>query len=239
MSDDRPSLRRATDMKESQPVSWLLAPNYLVAGRINLLVGEEGCGKSAWGIRAIATVTTGKPWGPFTIAGDARDAVIIATEDGWQDTVRPRLEAAGADLSKVHVFSVSDDGEGVPAFPSDMERLRASGVRPALVVVDSWVDTVQGGLMLKDPQNARKALVPWKEYAAMTGAAVVLVAHTNRIATGNARDTYGLSGALRQAVRSAIYAMRDAETGDLLVGPEKSNTGKTDVPAQRFIVSGA
>jgi RecA-family ATPase len=239
MSDDRPSLRRATDMKESQPVSWLLAPNYLVAGRINLLVGEEGCGKSAWAIRAIATVTTGKPWGPFTIAGDARDAVIIATEDGWQDTVRPRLEAAGADLSKVHVFSVSDDGEGVPTFPSDMERLRASGVRPALVVVDSWVDTVQGGLMLKDPQNARKALVPWKEYAAMTGAAVVLVAHTNRIATGNARDTYGLSGALRQAVRSAIYAMRDAETGDLLVGPEKSNTGKTDVPAQRFIVSGA
>ena len=54
MSDDRPSLRRATDMKESQPVSWLLAPNYLVAGRINLLVGEEGCGKSAWAIRAIA-----------------------------------------------------------------------------------------------------------------------------------------------------------------------------------------
>ena len=73
----------------------------------------------------------------------------------------------------------------------------------------------------------------------MTGAAVVLVAHTNRIATGNARDTYGLSGALRQAVRSAMYAMRDAETGDLLVGPEKSNTGKTDVPAQRFIVTGA
>ena len=184
-------------------------------------------------------VTTGTSWGPFTIAGDAEDALIIATEDGWQDTVRPRLEAAGADLSKVHVFSVSDDGEGVPTFPSDMERLRASGVRPALVVVDSWVDTVQGGLMLKDPQNARKALVPWKEYAAMTGAAVVLVAHTNRIATGNARDTYGLSGALRQAVRSAIYAMRDAETGDLLVGPEKSNTGKTDVPAQRFLVSGA
>jgi hypothetical protein len=226
-------------MKPSQAVSWLLAPNYLVAGRINLLVGEEGCGKSAWGIRAIASVTTGKPWGPFTIAGDAQDAVIIATEDGWQDTVRPRLEAAGADLSRVHVFSVSDDGEGVPTFPDDMERLRASGVAPALVVVDSWVDTVQGGVMLKDPQNARKALVPWKDYAATTGAAVVLVTHTNRIATANARDTYGLSGALRQAVRSAMYAMRDPETGELLVGPEKSNTGKTDVAAQRFIVTGA
>jgi hypothetical protein len=239
MSDDHPSLRRATDMKESRPVSWLLAPNYLVAGRINLLVGEEGCGKSAWGIRAIAAVTAGTSWGPFTIAGDAQEAVIIATEDGWQDTVRPRLETAGADLSKVHVFSVSDDGEGVPTFPEDMARLRSSGLAPGLVVVDSWVDTVQGGVMLKDPQNTRKALVPWKEYAAITGAAVVLVTHTNRVASGNARDTYGLSGALRQTVRSAMYAMRDAATGELLVGPEKSNTGKTDVPAQRFTVTGA
>jgi hypothetical protein len=53
-------------------------------------------------------------WGLFIVAGDARDAVIIAAEDGWQDTVGPRLQVAGADLTDGHVFSVGDNGEGVP-----------------------------------------------------------------------------------------------------------------------------
>ena len=53
-------------------------------------------------------------WGLFIVAGDARDAVIIAAEDGWQDTVGPRLQVAGADLTNGHVFSVGDNGEGVP-----------------------------------------------------------------------------------------------------------------------------
>jgi hypothetical protein len=54
-------LYRGTDMAESEPVSWRLAPGYLAAGKVNLLVGDEGIGKSLWTIRAIASITTGKP----------------------------------------------------------------------------------------------------------------------------------------------------------------------------------
>jgi hypothetical protein len=108
-----PTLRRGTDMKAPERVNWLLAPNYLVAGRVGLLVGEEGIGKSMWTIQALAAVTTGQAWGPF-IASTPRDAIIIATEDGWTDTVAPRLHVAGADLNRVHVFSERDDGEGSP-----------------------------------------------------------------------------------------------------------------------------
>jgi RecA-family ATPase len=75
-----------------------LAPGYLAAGKVNLLVGDEGIGKSLWTIRAIASITTGKPWGPFTIASEPADVILIATEDGWADTIRPRLEVAEADL---------------------------------------------------------------------------------------------------------------------------------------------
>jgi hypothetical protein len=54
---------KATDMAAAKPVKWRLAPGYLAAGKVSLLVGDEGIGKSLWTIRAIEAITTGKPWG--------------------------------------------------------------------------------------------------------------------------------------------------------------------------------
>jgi hypothetical protein len=104
------------------------------------LVGDEGIGKSLWTIRAMASVTTGKAWGPFTITGDPEDVILIATEDGWSDTIRPRLDVAEADLERLYVFSEKDDGTGTPIFPEAMAKLHAAPIRPALVVVDAWID---------------------------------------------------------------------------------------------------
>lgn len=225
-------LHRASEMTESLPVTWLLSPGYLAKGKPNLLVGAEGIGKSLWTIRAMATVTTGKPWGPFTIAEDPADVVLIATEDGWSDTIRPRLEAAGADLSRLFVLSAERDGTG-PATALDIDVLKSQEIKPALIVLDAWIDTVPGGINVKDPQQCRAAVKPWKDYAADVGAAVLLVTHTNRLGTGSSRDTYGLSGALRQVGRSALYAVEDPETSALIVGPEKSNLSGRAV-AERF-----
>jgi hypothetical protein len=225
-------LHKGSEMAASQPVSWLLTPGYLAKGKPNLLVGAEGIGKSLWTIRAMSSVTTGAAWGPFTITDESADVVLIATEDGWSDTIRPRLEVAGADLSKLHILSEERDGTG-PATSKDLAVLENSGVRPALVVLDAWIDTVPNGVNIKDPQQCRVAVKPWKDYAAKSGAAVLLVTHTNRLDSGSSRDTYGLSGALRQVVRSALYAIEDPETSALLVGPDKSNLS-TKAVAQRF-----
>jgi AAA domain-containing protein len=227
-------LRRASDMAESKPVAWRLAPGYLAAGKVNLLVGAEGIGESLWTIRAIASITTGESWGPFTITSDPADAILIATEDGWEDTIRPRLEVAGADLNRVHVLCAEDDGTGTPTFPEDMPALRGIGITPSLLVVDAWIDTVPGGLRVKDPQSTRNAVAHWKQYAAETDSAVLLVTHTNRLESQDIRNTYGLSGALRQVARSTIYALEDPDTKALLVGPDKSNLGAKSV-AHRFI----
>jgi len=227
-------LRKASDMAESRPVTWRLAPGYLAAGKVNLLVGAEGIGKSLWSIRAVASITTGHPWGPFTSLGDPADAILIATEDGWEDTIRPRLEVVSADLHRIHVLCADNDGTGTPIFPGDMPALHSMRTTPSLVVVDAWIDTVPGGLQVKNPQKAREAVTPWKNYAAETGAAVLLVAHTNRLESQEIRNTYGLSGALRQVARSTIYALEDPDTKALLVGPDKSNLGAKRV-AHRFM----
>lgn len=131
------------------------------------------------------------------------------------------------------MLSESDDGTGLPVFPADMETLLTADVLPDLVVVDAWIDTVPGGLGVKDTQNARRAVAPWKAYAAATNAAVLLVTHTNRGEHTNLRNTYGLSVALRQVARNALYAAEDPDTRALLVGPDKSNLGMK-APAERF-----
>jgi AAA domain len=230
-------LHRASDMTESKPVLWRLAPGYLAAGKVNLLVGAEGIGKSLWAIRAIASVTTGTPWGPFTIEGDPADTVLIATEDGWEDTIRPRLEVAGADLSRLHLVCAAEDGTGIPTFPEDMPVLQRNDIAPSLVIVDAWIDTVAGGLQVKDTQKAREAVSPWKKYAADSGAAILLVTHTNRQESQDIRNTYGLSVGLRQVARSSMYALEDPDTKALLVGPDKSNLGAKGV-AHRFVKTG-
>ena len=75
---------------------------------------------------------------------------------------------------------------------------------------------------VRDPQGARQALHPWKEAATTTDAAMLLLCHTNRGSTANARDKYGITGELRKKARMTLFAQTD-EDGALVVGPEKSN----------------
>jgi hypothetical protein len=92
---------------------------------------------------------------------------------------------------------------------------------------------VAGGLEVKDTQKARSAVKPWKDYAASTNAAVLLVTHTNRNQSQNPRDKYGLSVALRQVARSTLYAIEDPDTRALLIGPDKGNLSAR-AEAERF-----
>ena len=83
--------------------------------------------------------------------------------------------------------------------------------------MDAWLDTVPAGLSVRDPQQARQALHPLKEVATITDAAVLLLCHTNRVTTANARDRYGATGELRKKARMTLYAQTD-EDGCLPVG---------------------
>lgn len=229
-----PRIWRATDL---EPVSQ---PTWLAAGRIprsavTILVGDEGIGKSLLWVWAIAAVTTGQALPEFGIPErDAGRVLLVLTEDEWSSTVRPRLEVAGADLTMIDVIATEADGSGSPIFPRDMHLVVTATPAPALVIVDAFLDTVTAGLTMKDPQQARQALHPWKEAATVTGAAVMLLTHTNRVDSKNARDRYGITGELRKKARMTLYAQQD-EDGNLVVGPEKSNiVGK--VAASKFTI---
>lgn len=217
----RPRVWRATELEASKPKVWL-AKNRIPRSGVTVLVGDEGIGKSLLWVWIVGAVTTGKPLPEFGIPARTPQHVrLVLTEDDWSTEVRPRLELVGADLDYVTVIAAAKDGSGTPVFPSDDMKLMYEEPVPALVIVDAWLDTVPGSLNVQTPQDARLALHPWKDVAVHTGAAVVLMTHTNR-AKGTARDKYGITGELRKKARMALFAQRD-EQGRLLVGPEKAN----------------
>jgi hypothetical protein len=203
---------------------------------VSLLIGDEGIGKSLWWVLVVAAVTTGKPVPEMGIPGREPAAVILVlTEDTWSEDVLPRLLVAGANIDNIQVICTEHDGSGAPVFPRDVFLIREATPAPALIVVDCWLDTVAASLSVRDPQQARQALHPWREVATATDAAVLLLGHTNRISSGNARDKYGATAALRQKARMTLFAQHD-EDGNLVVGPEKAN-GTAPVPASRFTVT--
>lgn len=235
LTDGAPRLWRATDLKPAAQARWL-AKGRLPLASISLLVGDEGIGKSLLWVWIVAAVTTGKPLPEFGIPeGDPQHVILVCTEDDWSTTVRPRLEVAEADLSRIQVICTEDDGSGAPTFPRDLYLIEYAEPVPALVVVDAWLDTVPPGLSVRDPQQARQALHPWRELATVTDAAVLLLCHTNRVASANARDRYGATGELRKKARMTLYAQAD-DDGRLVVGPEKMNTA-APIPASTFTIT--
>lgn len=234
---ERPQVRPARSLTPAEPIEWL-AQGRIPAAAVTLLVGDEGIGKSLFWVWLIVYITTGKACPEYGIpAREPGHVFIVATEDDWSTAVLPRLEAAGVNLDFVHVICVEEDGSGAPTFPAHIDVLSESEVTPALVVVDAWLDTVPSGLQVRDPQQARQALHPWREYAASTRAAVLLLTHTNRVATANPRDKYGITSELRKKARSTLFAQADPDNADcVLIGPEKSNiAGQTS--ADRFRIT--
>jgi hypothetical protein len=224
----------ALDLNPAEQPRWL-ASRRLPRAAVTLLLGDEGIGKSLFWVLLVAHITTGKPFVEFGIpAREPELVVLVITEDDWSKDVRPRLELVGADLSMIKVICEEKDGSGSPVFPRDIGKIDAIDPRPALVVVDCWLDTVSPGKRVSDAQQAREALHPWKDLATRIDAGVLLLGHTNRVATANPREKYGATYALRQKARMTLFAQLDQD-GQLQIGPEKANRTAI-LPASTFVV---
>ncbi len=88
---------------EATEIKWLW-PGAYPSGRITLLVGRPGEGKSFFTLDVAARVSTGTPW-PDGGECPAGSVILISAEDDPADTIRPRLEAQSADVGRVHLLS--------------------------------------------------------------------------------------------------------------------------------------
>jgi putative DNA primase/helicase len=130
---------RAADLKP-QKLSRVWNGRF-VLGKIGFIAGEPGLGKSLIGAYMTATVSTGGKW--WGDEGKARrgEVIYISAEDGAADTIRPRLEAAAANLDRVHVIERVNDYSGSRPFNlltdlGQLDEVLQNLRKPRLVIID-------------------------------------------------------------------------------------------------------
>jgi hypothetical protein len=237
---------------KTEPVQWLW-PGRFPLGKVSLVVGKPGAGKSLLATELVAHVTTGRPW-PDGTPCPLGSALILAAEDDPADTIRPRLEAAGADVSKAYFLQYVRMEANVPnpdvlytrmlierpITLSDYEELkRAIKAIPdcRLVVIDPLTAFLEKGDSNSEV-DARNALGPLAMMAAELGIAVVIVGHLRKAPSLWAADLVLGSRAILALSRSAWLVTEDPEReGQRLLLPLKMNLGPPP-PGFRFAISG-
>ena len=179
ISNNRVLLDRAAEIAP-QGITWIWG-GHLAAGKLNLLGGSPGTGKSGIVINLAAAVSRGSAECPLpdgTISPQGH-VVILASEDGVEDTIVPRLIASGANMDFVHIVrGTLVYGRSRPFGSEDCDKLSAeldklAGVR--LVIIDPITQMVRRNG--NSNTEVRKALEPLIELAEKHGFAILGVAH--------------------------------------------------------------
>ncbi len=214
------------------PVRWLW-PERIAMGRLTLLVGRPGEGKSFLTTDLAARVSTGAPW-PDGSEGVSGSVIFICAEDDPADTLRPRLDAHGADVRRTHLLSMvqrtSPDGRSYQAAftLADVDALeQCLRMHPdcKLVVVDPIGSYLGNGTDAYRDSDVRLLLDPVARLAEQYGPAVLVVAHRRKnAAVGHADDLALGSRAFTGVARSVWHLTRDRKNKDRrLLLPGKNN----------------
>lgn len=197
---------------EPEDVSWLW-PSWLALGKLALVDGDPGLGKSAMTLDLAARVSTGKAF-PDGAECEPAGVVLLSAEDGLADTIRPRLDAAGADTSKILALATVPDRNGhdrLLSVPEDLALIEKGirRVRARLVVVDPLMAFLSGETNSHRDQDVRRALAPLAGLAERTGATVLVIRHLNKAATNNPLYRGGGSIGIIGAARMAFVVGKD------------------------------
>jgi putative DNA primase/helicase len=209
--------RRASDIKPER-LEWIW-PGRIARGKVVLLGGPPGLGKSQVTANISAIVSTGGHWPCNEGRSPQGDVIILSAEDGIEDTIVPRLIAAGANTERVQIVAATtkQDGTGRKTFSlkTDVDLLeemarKIGNVR--LIIIDP-ISAYMGGADGNGNVETREVLEPLAEMANRLGIAVVAVTHLNKGGAGNqsALNRFAGSIAFVAAARSAYLIIEDPD----------------------------
>jgi hypothetical protein len=222
-------------------VTWLWQGR-IPAGKLTLLDGDPDLGKSTLSLDLAARVSRGRSMPDGSPGVGPGDAILLNAEDGLADTIRPRLDAAEADCSRVSVLTVrAGDSEDLPAIPDDLAALRqAITDRGALLaVVDPLMAYLGGDVNSHRDQDVRRALAPLARIAEETGCAVLVLRHNSKAQQSNVLYRGGGSIGIIGAARSGLVVAHDPEDETrTILAVAKANLGPK-LPSLAYRIVGA
>jgi len=222
------------DTVAPEPIRWLW-PSRIALGKVTLIAGDPGLGKSMLTTTLAAHVTHGTPWPVDKSECPCGHVVMVSAEDDPADTIRPRLDAAGADVARVHCltmardimqdgtmkdrcFNLAKDIEGLGNLLRQNRKIR-------LITIDP-ISAYLGGTDSHNNADIRALLTPLAAMASKYKVAVVVVTHLNKSTQANA--LYRASGSLAfvAAARAVYSVVKDPDDPDRrLFLPIKNNLG--------------
>ena len=212
---------------KAQPINWLWY-GWLPLGKMTILAGAGGCGKTNLSLALIATITTGGNFPDGSKCENVGKVLIYSTEDDPADTLLPRLMANGADVSKIDIIAgrINDKGENEPFDPSQdfpkIEQYIKANPDIKLLMIDPIVSAV-GGDMNK-ANDVRKSLQPLVDLANEYKFAVLGITHFSKGSAGSTpADRIIGSQAFTALARMAWSAAKREDEGDCILVRAKSN----------------
>lgn len=196
-----------SDVK-SEPLKWLWYP-YIAIGKITLLQGDPGDGKSTMMMHFIAELSKGGATPDGIAFGRPHKIIYQCSEDKAGDTIKPRLEAAGADCRNI-AFINEEVHEGLTL---DDERIRNAIIEcnPQLVVIDPIQSYLENDSDMQIAVRARKIMRRIGMWASTYNCAIVLIGHLSKKEGG--KEIYRGLGSidLAASVRSVLHVERDPQ----------------------------
>lgn len=230
--DDKTKPRRLavqafSETPEEEP-QWLWE-HYLLLRSTSVLGGKQGSGKGMAGCDIVARLSRGDVMPDGSGGARSYRILIVTREDDPSMALKPRLRAAGADMTAV-LWTRGDFEDGTPAtMQADIASIETAVVENSidLVVIDPL------GAWIEDDSNSasqvRAVIDPLNRLAARTGCAVLLVAHLRKAPSDDPMDSFAGSFAVTAAVRTAIVSAHINET-ERMWSVVKTNFKRPEIP---------
>jgi hypothetical protein len=207
-------------------------------GTLALLAGRPGAGKSTAARWFAAQATLGTLDGYWE--GKPQHVAYIATEESTRYTIGPGLIAAGADMSRIHLPTVTRDGE-LTALLSTLDETAVfeylADHRVSVLIVDPLMSTVTATTDINKNNEIRSQIAPWARMAERLHGITLGVAHLRKSNTGDVVAAITGSSAFGEVARAVFGFAKNSDNDTRVMSQHKNSTGYEDLSVTYEIAS--